>query len=160
SLPAAGDGPVTRALGAGCTAGTTPALGLRAWDDVPSLYRRPLVQRRLLMTRTFSASRLRRRATHYRPRLEALEDRNLLSIFPVDRLPDAGPTGGGVGSGLAGDLRYCINQANGVAGDDIIRFSVMGTINLASALPNLTSNIDIQGPGAANLTMRPSPAVG
>ena len=37
---------------------------------------------------------------------------------------------------------------------DTITFSVTGTINLASALPDLSTNIDIQGPGANLLTVR------
>ena len=38
---------------------------------------------------------------------EVLEDRNLLSTYTVNSLTDTG-----TGSGLTGDLRYCINQAN------------------------------------------------
>jgi hypothetical protein len=41
-----------------------------------------------------------------RPNLETLEARTLLSVFTVDRLTDLGQ-----GSGLNGDLRYCITQA-------------------------------------------------
>ena len=90
----------------------------------------------------------------YLPCLEVLEDRNLLSTFLVDRLTDANSGGGGQGSGLAGDLRYAITQANTAPGDDTITFSVTGTINLAGALPDLSSNLDIEGPGAASLTVR------
>src|SRR6266852_5738288 len=42
----------------------------------------------------------------FRPRLEILEDRTLMSVCTVDRLTDAGQ-----GSGLTGDLRYCMEQA-------------------------------------------------
>ena len=42
-----------------------------------------------------------------RPDLEALEGRVVLSTFTVNSLTDTG-----TGSGLTGDLRYCINQAN------------------------------------------------
>ena len=42
-----------------------------------------------------------------RPTLEVLEGRALLSTFTVNSFGDAG-----LGSGGAGDLRYCINQAN------------------------------------------------
>ena len=49
----------------------------------------------------------RPRRNSYRPQLDVLEDRCLLSIYMVDRLSDANPGGPGVGSGLAGDLRYC-----------------------------------------------------
>ena len=51
-------------------------------------------------------------------------------------------------------LREAITAANNQAGDDIINFSVTGTINLTGALPDLSSNIQIHGPGAASLTVR------
>jgi hypothetical protein len=86
------------------------------------------------------------RVRAYRPRFEVLEGRNLLSPYVVDRLTDSG-----AGSGLAGDLRYCIDQA---ADGDAITFDVTGTINLTGALPDLTHSIDIEGPGAAQLTVR------
>jgi hypothetical protein len=78
--------------------------------------------------------------------MEVLEDRTLLSTYMVDRLTDLGQ-----GTGLAGDLRYCItNAGNG----DSIEIRVTGTINLSSALPNLTHSISIDGPGADELTVR------
>jgi hypothetical protein len=92
-----------------------------------------------------SYSRPARRGRAYRPRFEVLEARHLLSTYVVDRLTDTG-----AGSGLAGDLRYCINQA---ADGDAITFGVTGTINLASALPGLAHNISIEGPGADLLTV-------
>jgi fibronectin-binding autotransporter adhesin len=47
------------------------------------------------------------------PAVEALEPRIVLSnFFTVDLTTDKAPTTGGVGSGLTGDLRYCITQAN------------------------------------------------
>ena len=82
----------------------------------------------------------------YRPRLEILEDRNLLSTFTVDRLTDDT-----VGDGLNGSLRYCITNATD--GDDI-QFGVAGTINLTGPLPNLTHSISIEGPEADQLTVR------
>jgi hypothetical protein len=66
------------------------------------------------------------------------------AIFPVTSLADAGP----------GTLRQAILVANAQPGDDAITFGVTGTINLASALPDLGTNIDIQGPGANLLTVR------
>jgi hypothetical protein len=77
--------------------------------------------------------------------LEVLEPRALLSTYLVDRLTDSGD-----GSGLTGDLRYAITQA---VDGDTINFGVTGTINLTSALPDLTHNISINGPGANLLTV-------
>jgi hypothetical protein len=79
--------------------------------------------------------------------LELLEERTLLSTLVVDRLTDTGD-----GSGLAGDLRYCITHA--VSGSDTINFGVAGTINLSKALPVLASNVTINGPGADLATVR------
>lgn len=81
--------------------------------------------------------------------IESLESRALPSTFVVDRLSDLGE-----GTGLTGDLRYCITQANSLPGDDTITFAVTGTIRLAGALPSLSSTIDLQGPGADLLTLR------
>jgi predicted outer membrane repeat protein len=89
----------------------------------------------------------------YRPYLETLETRDLLSVCTVDRLTDNNPGGGGQGSGGMGDLRYCISQA---ADGDNIAFGVMGVINLTGPLPNLTRNLTILGPGADALTVRRS----
>ena len=89
---------------------------------------------------------------------EALEDRTLLSTFTVNSLGDAG-----AGTGTSGDLRYVITQADQTAGDNTIDFSVTGTITLNSALPDLSNTTgltDIEGPGAANLTVARSGAPG
>src|SRR6516225_3525975 len=86
------------------------------------------------------------RVRAYRPRLEILEDRTVPSTFLVDHLADDT-----VGSGLTGSLRYAITNA---ADDDHIAFGVTGTINLTGALPNLAHSISIDGPGAAQLTVR------
>jgi hypothetical protein len=83
----------------------------------------------------------------FRPHVQTLEDRTLLSTFLVDRLGDTGD-----GSGQTGDLRYCLTQAT--SGDDKIIFSVKGTINLSGPLPDISSNIAILGPGADALTVR------
>src|SRR3984893_11922346 len=82
----------------------------------------------------------------FRLSVEVLDDRTLLSTFMVDRLTDLGQ-----GSGLAGDLRYCITNA---AGGDDIQFGVTGTINLTRASPTLTHSISIEGPGPDQLTVR------
>ncbi len=80
--------------------------------------------------------------------LEALEDRTMLSTCHVTRLSDAG-----IGMGFRGDLRFCINKVNTNPGGDDIDFHVTGTINLTGALPDLASDIDIQGPGVHLLTI-------
>src|SRR5262249_43907901 len=61
-----------------------------------------------------------------------------------------------------GSLRQAILDANQMDGDDAIRFAagVTGTIELNSRLPDLASNIDLEGPGPANLTIEPNPAEG
>jgi hypothetical protein len=93
-----------------------------------------------------SYSRPARRGRAYRPRFEVLEARHLLSTYVVDRLTDTG-----AGSGLAGDLRYCIGQA---ADGDAITFGVTGTINLMTyGGLYLAHNISIEGPGADLLTV-------
>src|SRR4051812_23838041 len=82
---------------------------------------------------------------YHRPRrrftVEALEERALLSTFTVNDLGDTG-----TGSGLSGDLRYAITQADQTTGDNTINFSVTGTIWLNSVLPDLnnkTGKMDI-----------------
>jgi hypothetical protein len=72
------------------------------------------------------------------------------ATYVVDRLTDTNPSGGGQGSGLAGDLRYAITNAQS---GDRITLNVTGTINLNGALPSLTRNIRIEGPGANSLTV-------
>src|SRR5262249_3333035 len=51
-------------------------------------------------------------------------------------------------------LREAITAANNQAGDDVITFSVTGTINLTGPLPDLYTKIDVRGPGASSLTVR------
>ncbi len=55
----------------------------------------------------------------------------------------------------AGSLRQAILDADALPGDTIVAFvpGVTGTINLVSALPDLSSNIDLEGPGPANLAV-------
>lgn len=51
-------------------------------------------------------------------------------------------------------LRAAIQEANSFLGDDTINISTAGTINLTGALPILSSNITINGPGSGLLTVR------
>jgi len=84
------------------------------------------------------------------------------STSTVNSLGDAADTSVGNGlcdsdSGTPGDqctLRAAIQEANAVFGDDTINISVTGVINLTGALPNISSNITITGPGSASLTVR------
>ena len=50
-------------------------------------------------------------------------------------------------------LRAAIQQANATPGADTITFTVTGTIHLATALPNLSTDITVSGPGANQLTI-------
>ena len=79
---------------------------------------------------------------------------SLGAAYNVNALTDTG-----AGAGLSGDLRYCITQANAIAGSHTITFGVTGTINLTSTLPTFTrqisitatiGNIVINGGGAVN----------
>jgi hypothetical protein len=83
-----------------------------------------------------------RRKTHLQ--VERLDDRTVPSTFSVSSLADSG----------SGSLRQAILNANNSPGNDAITFSVTGAINLASVLPDLNTNIEIQGPGANLLTVR------
>jgi len=65
-------------------------------------------------------------------------------------------TDGTCQSGVNCSLREAIKAANAQAGDDTINFAagVTGTINLGGPLPDLSTNIEINGPGANLLTVR------
>src|SRR5262249_19303167 len=127
-----------------------------------SLYRRPVPERRNIMwfsswlrSRTWSGAPRRRTrnrpaAPRFRPRLEALEDRTVPSqvSLTVSSLADSGP----------GTLRDAILTADAGSHSDkfTIGFSVTGTIDLQSPLPDLNNTIAIQGPGASSLTVEPA----
>jgi Right handed beta helix region/FG-GAP-like repeat len=100
------------------------------------------------MNMSSRASRRPRVPSQAAPRLEVehLEERWVPST--VLNLNDSGP----------GSLRQAILDANSNSANDLIKFApgLSGTINLESQLPDLTSNIDIEGPGPANLTVQPS----
>jgi hypothetical protein len=100
--------------------------------------------------RPLAAARHRRRNVTLR--LEALEDRTLLSVVVVDRLTDNNPGGAGEGGNGMGDLRWCIVQSRLEA--DTITFAVTGIIILGSRLPTLTRSVSIEGPGPNLLIVR------
>jgi hypothetical protein len=86
-------------------------------------------------------------AARCRPRLEALEDRRLPSQvgLTVTSLADSGP----------GSLRAAIQAADAGSrtAQFTIGFTVTGTIDLQSPLPDLNNRIAVQGPGASSLTV-------
>jgi hypothetical protein len=88
----------------------------------------------------------------YIPRLTALEAREVPTTCVVNSLGD---TGVGVAADH-GDLRFCLSQANTRPGEDLIVFSVTGAINLTKALPDITDDLIINGPGADKLTVGPA----
>ena len=67
------------------------------------------------------------------------------ATFTVTNLNDAG----------AGSLRQAIEDANGAAGADVIDFQagLTGTIMLTTGQLSITDSVDIQGPGAADLSV-------
>ena len=80
------------------------------------------------------------------------------TTFTVNSLadtPDAAPGNGTCATAAAVcTLRAAIEEANSLSGDDTINFALTGTINLTGALPVLSSNITINGPGSNLLTVR------
>ena len=76
-------------------------------------------------------------------RLEALEDRRVLSTFTVVNLLDNG----------AGSLRAAVAAANANPGADTINFAVTGAIALSSGQLDVTDDLTINGPGAGALTV-------
>jgi hypothetical protein len=74
----------------------------------------------------------------------ALPASALATPFPVTTTADTG----------AGSLRQAITDANANAGPDTIPISATGTIDLAGVLPSISDDVDIQGPGQDQLTVR------
>ncbi len=70
---------------------------------------------------------------------------SLTQTFEVSTTADSGP----------GSLRQAILDANQAPGADRITFlpGLQGTINLASPLPSITDDLDLQGPGAFQLAI-------
>ncbi len=80
------------------------------------------------------------------------------SNFNVNSLADTSDVlaSDGICSDAVGDctLRAAIQEANASASADVISVGVTGTINLGSALPGLSTNVTISGPGESQLTVR------
>ncbi len=99
-----------------------------------------------------AAPSFRRRSRSFRPLLETLEVRTLLSTYVVNS-----PTDTGTGSGLTGDIRYCITQADQPANaGSTITFDTAttgGTITLSHGQLAISDNMTISGPRASSLTI-------
>jgi hypothetical protein len=82
------------------------------------------------------------RPNRARLEVEGLEDRITPADYTVTDIGDAG-----AGMGNSGDLRYCINQANGNNGPHTITIQkdLVGDVELLTALPALNQNITIVG---------------
>jgi predicted outer membrane repeat protein len=119
----------------------------------------------------FSGTRARRSpALKYRPRLEELETRQLLSIFSVVLATDSGGPGGQMVTPTSGDLRYCIAQADAAhsATSDTITFdptlfATAQTITLNSGTGALALSdsvpLTIQGPTGHTATVSGGDAI-
>jgi len=77
--------------------------------------------------------------------VEQLEERSVPATFVVSNLADAG----------TGSLRQALLNANSIAGNDTIRFSVAGSIQLASALPAVTDTVTLAGNTAPGFNSAP-----
>jgi hypothetical protein len=86
----------------------------------------------------------------YRPALEPFEPRVLLTVgsYTVDALTDTG-----TGSGLTGDLRYAITQADANPGSTII-ITASGTDTLTGPLPAISANTTIGYSGSSGFTIQ------
>ena len=87
--------------------------------------------------------------------LEQLERRELLATYTVNATTDTGS-----GSGLTGDLRYCITQVNKDNSLDTIDFAIGGTgtvktITLASPLPTIINSVVIDGSSQSGYSNTP-----
>ncbi len=79
----------------------------------------------------------------------------------VTALTDNAVQTGGAGAGNAGDLRYCITQANKNPRNKIVfQNGLQGTIQLQAALPEIQKNTIIGGPGANLITVQGNARVG
>jgi hypothetical protein len=88
---------------------------------------------------------VRRDVCPVRPGVESLEDRLTPATFTVNRLGDAG-----FGSGLVGDIRYCVNEVVADA-----RLGHSDTIQFASGITTITlsQQLVLVGAGSASITI-------
>jgi hypothetical protein len=109
-------------------------------------------------------------ARKYRPRVEGLETRQLLSTFSVVLATDNGPTSQGQGvTQTSGDLRYCLGAAgHGTTADTVVfdptLFATPQTITLNPQLGTLmlspTQTLTITGPTGRTATVSGGDAIG
>ena len=95
--------------------------------------------------------------------LEHLEDRLTPTTFTVTSTTDTNVAFaivggqldlGGVGSGVSGDLRYCISQANETSGPNVIDFNVPANSTIAlNQMLMIYNDVTIRGDTATNLTI-------
>src|SRR5262245_9625032 len=86
--------------------------------------------------------------------VEALEDRAVPAILTVNSTADDTTAGDGLvtlreailAANSASDVKTDLGQTSSGGAADTITFDVTGTINLATALPNLSSDLTITGP--------------
>src|SRR5262249_6516379 len=89
--------------------------------------------------------------------LEALEDRTLLATYTVTLAGDAGSADPSDSTGLSGDIRYAVTQADQPAtAGSTIKFNTARTgpvITLSNGELRVARDMTIRGPGAGNLTI-------
>src|SRR5262249_26675677 len=92
-----------------------------------------------------SQGRRRPPVPRFVPRVLALEDRTLPSVFTVANLDDSG----------LGSLRQAVLDANAQPGIDLIDFAsgLQGTIALTSGQLDITDSLLVTGPGAQQLAV-------
>jgi hypothetical protein len=93
----------------------------------------------------------KRQRPRFRPCVEALEERYLLSgNYLVNSSADTN-----TGTGNTGTLRYCISQADNSGGGTVTFSSSLsgGTVSLTQGQLNISANMTITGLGAGSLTI-------